>query len=281
MGMLRNLVVATAASAALLLAVAGQAGAGRWVDVEVYDRTAGRVMPLHRHGGDYYVVGRPGHAYELRLRNRGSERLLAVTSVDGVNVVTGETASPEQGGYVLERHGAVTVSGWRKSLAEVAAFEFTALHDSYAARTGRPHDVGVIGAAIFREAPVYRGRDHDAQIARESAPASPVLPQRTAPTTDSSRAPEPAAETQSARGAYGEISAPAPREQLGTGHGQREWSSARYTQFRRASRQPVEVVEIRYDSEANLIARGIIPVPHRPTYPHRPRAFPGAFVPDP
>ena len=36
---------------------------------------------------------------------------------------------------------------------DVAQFYFTDLPDSYAARTGRPRNVGVIGVAVFREAP--------------------------------------------------------------------------------------------------------------------------------
>jgi hypothetical protein len=54
-----------------------------------------------------------------------------------VNVVSGETADPGQTGYVLAGNGAYDVLGWRKSLAQTAAFYFSALPDSYAARAGR------------------------------------------------------------------------------------------------------------------------------------------------
>ncbi len=43
------------------------------------------------------------------------------------------------------------ITGWRKSNTEVAAFTFTDLPNSYAARTGRAANVGVIGVAVFRE----------------------------------------------------------------------------------------------------------------------------------
>jgi len=39
---------------------------------------------------------------------------------------------------VLDPRGSVDISGWRKSMSEVAAFVFTSLPDSYAARTDRP-----------------------------------------------------------------------------------------------------------------------------------------------
>src|SRR3954468_21679426 len=139
-------VVALAAAFACSAAVAGSLA-----DVEGYDRTAGRTLPIYEHEGRLYVAGEPRHQYELRVRNSSGARVLAVTSVDGVNVITGETAAQEQSGYVLGRWDSVRIEGWRKSLDEVATFYFTKLADSYAARTGRPHDVGVIGVALFRE----------------------------------------------------------------------------------------------------------------------------------
>ena len=44
--------------------------------------------------------------------------------------------------------------GLRKNDREVAAIHFTALPNSYTARTGRPDNVGVIGVALYWEKPV-------------------------------------------------------------------------------------------------------------------------------
>ena len=52
---------------------------------------------------------------------------------------------------MLDAWGGVSIEGWRKSLDDVATFYFTRLPDSYAARTGRPDNVGVIGVALFPE----------------------------------------------------------------------------------------------------------------------------------
>ena len=79
--------------------------------------------------------------------------------------------------------------------------------------------------------------------------------------------------------ARGPVPAPMPHESLGTGHGAREWSYARQVEFQRDSRHPTEVHAIRYDSQRNLIAMGVIPRPHRPRY--APDPFPIGFVPDP
>jgi hypothetical protein len=221
-------------------------------DVEVYDRTAGRTLTVHEHHGRRYIVGEPGHEYELRLHNRTGARVLAVTSVDGVNVVSGETAAPDQGGYVLGPYDRLGIAGWRKSLDEIAAFFFTRHRNSYAARTGRPFDVGVIGVALFREkARCCEGFGWGDERQDEDRAAS---------------APEPSLRQR--------------EEKLGTGHGRREHSAARYTEFERAGDAPDEIVAIYYDSRENLIAQGVIPR-HRDYALRPPRPFPGSFVPDP
>ena len=69
-------------------------------------------------------------------------------------------------------------------------------------------------------------------------------------------------------------------EKLGTGHGRREWSATRYTEFERASDAPDAILAVYYDSRANLVAQGVIPR-DRQYAQRRPRAFPGSFVPDP
>lgn len=228
------------------------------LDVEIYDRTRGAALPVHRHRGDLYVVGEPGHEYEIRLRNRESGRVLAVTSVDGVNVVSGETAAVGQSGYVVDGRGHASIDGWRKSLDDVASFHFTQLRDSYAARTGRPDHVGVIGVAMFRErtGAELASRSRAGQAASEASAAAPSAP---ASHADAERAGE--------------------SRRLGTGHGERRDSPASWTRFERASRRPDAVLRIHYDSRERLVARGILADPRR--YGARPDPFPGGFVPDP
>lgn len=244
--------------------------------VDVYDRTTGSALTLYEKEGRRYVIGAPGNEYAVRIRNCTGRRILAVTSVDGVNVITGDTASPDQSGYVIEPWGSVEISGWRKSMSHTAAFYFTNLGDSYAARTGRPFDVGVIGVAVFAERTEPR-RQKIAERAREesegrlaAAPASP---------------PPAAADAQGAERATSDAVAPAtamPLAKLGTGHGRTESSSARQVSFVRATSEPTQVLAIQYDRYENLAALGV--VPHRPAHVARqaPRPFPGMrFVPDP
>ena len=128
-----------------LLAASLPVQAGRLLDLEIVDRATGQTLEAYRHRGRDWVAGDPGERYAVRLVNRTGQRVLVVLSVDGVNAVSGETAAPDQSGYVLEPWERAEIAGWRKSLKEIAQFYFTALPDSYAARTDRPDNVGVIG----------------------------------------------------------------------------------------------------------------------------------------
>lgn len=249
----------------LLGACSAHAGASRLIEMKIIDRQHGQPYATYYQAGKRYVAGNPGERYAIRLSNRSNERLLAVLAVDGVNAISGETAGTQQTGYVLEPHASVEIAGWRKSESDVAQFYFTALPDSYAARTGRPEHVGVIGVAAFREkiqpppiaiAPEAHYQEQDARdAARKAAPAASV-------------------------GALAD-GAPAPlhkRERLGTGHGAREYAPVTSVEFERRSARPEQIVTLFYDSRANLIARGIIP---RPAPYHQPQPFPQGFVPDP
>ena len=126
---------------------------GNIANVTVIDRDSGATLEAHYFRGEYWVAGTPGARYAIEIRNCVGGRLLAVTSVDGVNVLSGATAGWNQGGYVFDPGERYQITGWRKSDAEVAAFTFTASPNSYAERTGRPANVGVIGVAVFRERP--------------------------------------------------------------------------------------------------------------------------------
>jgi hypothetical protein len=248
-------------AAALLGAPAAQAGA--LLDMQIISRATGLPLQVHSHRGKHYVIGMPGERYSIRLANQTGGRVLGVLAVDGVNAISGETAAISQSGYVLGPYESAEITGWRKSMEEVARFYFTRLPDSYAARTGRPDNVGVIGVAAYAEylppppaaaAPVYRSDS----AARESAQAAP------------------AAEAPAERDASAKLKA---EGRIGTGHGERETAPTRYTEFRRATRQPQEIISINYDSRAQLVSQGVIR--EAPVHHPNPRPFPGGFVPDP
>jgi len=235
------------------------AAVGGLADVSVFDRSEGRQLPVYWHEGRAWVVGKPGNEYSVRIRNRQREDVLGVVSVDGVNVITGQSAVSQQSGYVLAPYRQFDISGWRKNLESTAAFYFTPLPDSYAARTGRPDNVGVIGVAL------YRRKAEPAQVAPPVPFSMGQLSREKAAASEAQSAPRAADRD----------------DRLGTGHGRVESSHARTVGFERASSEPAETVVIYYDSYRNLLARGIVP----PQYPYPPRRpapnpFPG-FVQDP
>src|SRR5206468_598037 len=129
-----------------------------------------------------------------------------------------------------------------------AAFYFTALSNSYAARTGRPDDVGVIGVALFRErpkavTPAWSLRDQDRR-----ANASDAAPAASAPVPFAGLGERPRQEAQAgsaaklaqAPSAQPDAEPSKPAERLGTGHGRNEQSLTRYTSFERETDKPIE-----------------------------------------
>lgn len=151
---------------------------------------------------------------------------MAITSVDGLNVITGKKAGFDQQGYVLNPHETTVVDGWRKSMNNTAAFYFTNIADTYAARTyNNIKNVGVIGVACFAEKmkrlPVQpMAMYNDSIAARESASS---------------------------------------KQELGTGHGEIIYSPITTTTFEKSSHKPERTINIYYDSYRNLVKRGVIP----------------------
>lgn len=252
---------------------------GRLADITIHDRSTGRDLPVYWHEGRAYVVGRPGNEYEIRVNNRAGEDLLAVMSVDGVNVITGETAAPVGSGYVFSSWEQNTIRGWRKSMKDIAAFYFTSLGDSYAARTGRPDNVGVIGVALFqrkRVEPPPMPLSQAPETLREKAEENSARERKS---VASPNAPAPAGASADSTARVQAEPAPAARADapLGTGHGRRENAPTRWTAFERRTSEPVETIAIYYDSYRNLVAQGVLQ-----GYASRePNPFPNRFVPDP
>jgi len=243
---------------------------GHLVDVQLIDRSQGHLLDTWQHRGVAWVAGQPGNRYAIQLTNRTDARLLVVLSVDGVNAISGETAAPGQTGYVLAPRSSAEITGWRKSWSEAAAFYFTALPDSYAARTDRPENVGVIGAAVFRERTWRPQPRFDAQ--------PPLAAKRAEPGSgDAAGAAAPEASSESSRDRSSAYGASKAEQRLGTGHGEREYSPTSQVAFERASSQPAEIVKVRYDSQRNLIALGVI---GGRVEPAEPQPFP-RFAADP
>ena len=249
----------------------------------------GSLARSYAYGGETHVLGALGARYTLRVVNHTGRRIEAVVSVDGRDAIDGKTADVRsKRGYLVPAWGAVDIDGWRLSRAEVAAFRFSSVADSYAARTGSAREVGVIGVAVFPERvtpprPVYapprvpydpapwgydgsgagreqRNRsDGDFQPERHASKqkagraAAAEAPAAAAPRASSGNLADGVGEAESSRGP-----APSRRPGLGTEFGEAVTSPVRDVAFVRANHNnPAVILGARYNDREGLIALGI------------------------
>jgi len=243
---------------------AAQEVSARWggYSVEAVGES-GRILPTFQHRGRTYVLGALGERYLLRFRNGTGRRVEVVAAVDGRDVLDGRPASVQKRGYVVEPWGELTVDGFRTSQEAVAAFRFSSVSRSYAARKGDARDVGVVGLAVFSErarrvlppprAVPYEERDdaapgasRDGFESRKSESAPPP-----------SAAPSPAPEAGAVAGAPSNRGRAMERPGLGTEFGEEHASHVERTTFERASARPDAVLTFRYDDREGLLALGI------------------------
>ncbi|CAG9258758.1 conserved exported hypothetical protein [Burkholderia diffusa] len=110
-------------------------------------------LRLARSDGRWHMAGVEGARYMIVLRNQGRRAFEVVSTVDGLDVLSGRPGSYANGGYVLYPGRTLTIEGFRKSRDEVAAFRFASVPDSYVANSkyGDTANVGVIGIALFAQ----------------------------------------------------------------------------------------------------------------------------------
>jgi hypothetical protein len=223
----------------------------------------GAPQPVYSSGGQSFVAGAYGAAYQIRVNNRSGRRIEAVVAIDGRDVVTGQPVHPRRHrGYIIQPWSSASIDGFRSSTATVAAFRFSSIPESYAWRTGTSWGIGTVRVWIFEE---------------EAPPPMigiPTLPYGGAPGAPSAR------NAPSADAAEG-----APQA-MGTAYGEQRYSPVAYTSFVRSSRRAASLLGLRYNSREMLQSAGIIPVynpyPYPVVYPeYYPTYSPGPFAPPP
>ncbi len=250
---------------ALVTALPAQALTDRSGPYEMQVLVNGAPARTFHQTGETFVLGHLGDRYTLRVVNHSGRRIEAVVSVDGRDVIDGRPGDwRNKRGYLVPAWGSTEIDGWRLSQQEAAAFRFSTVPESYAARTGNAREVGVIGVAIFPErwqqpprqiyappAP-WNGapRSGREQQGRQD-PSPPADEGRAAPASPSGKSELDAA-----------ISAPhaqkrAQRPGLGTEFGEAVPSQLTEVPFERARPQPQVMIGARYDDRAGLAAIGI------------------------
>lgn len=244
-------------------------------DYEVQVLVNGSPARSFYHRGESYVLGQEGEHYTVRVVNHSSRRIEAVVSVDGRDVVDGRSADyRSKRGYLVAAYGQIDIEGWRVNSGQVAAFRFADVPSSYAARTGNPRDVGVIGVAVFPERvsqPLYipprpyprryddrydwgpmggaapseesRAPERKSAAADSASPAAPPLSQG-----------QMRAESEAGRGRGGSPYRPG----LGTAYGESMHSPAHEVEFvRQSGGSPTAVLGLRYNDREGLMAMGV------------------------
>jgi len=251
---------------------------GRLLDVSI--EVEGRSSPLYSAtdgSGRYYFEAREGGRYSIRLANRTGERLGAVVTVDGLNVISGVRDDGRGRMYVVGPWEDTEIRGWRSSLADVRRFTFVDERSSYAARSGKANaKMGWIEIAVYREqrryvqrpypypypaepyepgsrdksedAPAASGRD--SARAGEDAPAAKAAP----PTAEAPRAQSESDERRDANEGARARSFP------GTGWGARTDDPAVVVSFEPEA-TAAERLSLRYEYRGALVALGILPRP--------------------
>lgn len=107
----------------------------------------------YSHNGKLFIEAKKGSEYSIEVKNNTWQRILAVCSVDGLDILNGKPATENGNGYVINGYGALKADGFRVSDNQVAKFLFDYKGGSYAAskEDGSERNVGVIGVRIFTE----------------------------------------------------------------------------------------------------------------------------------
>ena len=120
---------------------------------EVHILVNGNRCKQYSHNGKLFIEAKKGSEYSIEIKNNSWQRILAVCSVDGLDILNGKKADENGNGYVINGNSSVKIDGFRVSNEKVAKFLFDYKGNSYASskEDGSEKNVGVIGVRLFNE----------------------------------------------------------------------------------------------------------------------------------
>lgn len=225
----------------------------------------------YSHEGQTYIEAKDGSEWSIQIQNNYGGRVLAVCSVDGLNVLTGKTAKSTDSGYIIPAYSSQKVKGFRFSNNEWALFRFgyKLNGNTYAQHQGKGENCGVIGVRLFYE--------------KVKVPEIPIWKTTYCNTGSSPWALNSTSVFYNASNMLGELSNngnfDAPRKRsaggqsgllksanfdMGTEFGRREESKVEYVEFERGTL--AHSGDIYYASRNNLIELGV-PLSNNPKLP--------------
>lgn len=128
-----------------------------WNQFDINVLVNGSRCKQYEHNGRKYIEAKDGSEWYFQIQNNTPGRILAVCSVDGLNVLSGETAKPDDTGYIIGAYHSQKIKGFRFSDDEWALFKFGyKLNGKTYAQSkgnGAERNCGVIGVRLFYEVP--------------------------------------------------------------------------------------------------------------------------------
>lgn len=218
------------------------------------------------HKNKHYMEGKQGSRFSLRMKNNSNEKALFIPSIDGLSIMDGNEASFSSRGYVINAHDSLTVEGWRTSKDKVAEFYFSSQEESYADKTKKGDNIGIIGCAVFKERVVkkeyihypypyyigcncnYNHCNHHINTLTTTGGYS-TLNNLTGLTTSTGSSGISMAASSTSSANYSMSS-------LGTGFGDDKYSPTTTVGFDKES-NPIEVFQLLYNTRENLKAIGV------------------------
>lgn len=218
------------------------------------------------HQGQVWIEGREGSTYTLRFVNRSPAKVLAIFSVDGLDVLKGKPAGHLSEGYAVNPNSTLDIPGWKLDNATAAEFFFSRSSKSYVSKIGGSvSNTGVIGAMVFREAQPIQWAQPLTYTATTGTPL-PTWGVNTSgwnghpgvPASLNNMAVGSVSYTANTRG-VGALSHNAASQEVGTGFGQATaWNTVNTTFNREHATVPNAIIAVYYDSAKNLQRRGIV-----------------------
>lgn len=147
----------------------------------------GKPVAEYTKNGRNFVEAKKGTEYTLRFKNNSNKRVMAVTSVDGIDVLDGKKANEADRGYIVGPYESADIKGYRINDNEVANFKFGETSLSYSVKVGgktksgehekTSKNNGVIGIRVYEEKIVVQPQPQVIIIKeKEYVPVNPWKP---------------------------------------------------------------------------------------------------------
>jgi len=121
-------------------------------DTKVDIKVNGKSVEQYEHNDCTFIDAREGTEYTISVKNNSFRRKLAIVTVDGVNIITGEAqGNDNKNGYVINGYSVVDIKGFRQDLDSVGTFKFCKKGESYCNQKGLKGNNGVIGVRVYNE----------------------------------------------------------------------------------------------------------------------------------